>query len=498
MSRLQRVLAPLSVAVGLAAFAPSAMAGTTVTFPDGGPVETTVTITDPGPAVPTVHLTVTAATPSDLVNTKVILGRGQYAFSVIDAVGVHEVADEFEDLFQNNCAVYPSATRDDVQVTVGASTFTADLPKGEVISFEEADVAAVVAGPSTDCTRAGLAGIAFDFMTDAQEIDGFAWNDPATPVVTATDGRRQFTLAFAQEAGTDYEVWRVVNGVREGPDAFRYLDGVTGKTQEVIDMDTEGNRLPAGTQYALQVRAVRRFHPSNGDPEPSSAFTDVNVATNPIQTLQFTATPAASTTARTADFSWSLSGSLPGEVPVCWVDVDYPTGFEVPCTATGASLSGLALGAHMLSVYPGDGEAVYNASWTVVDAPVTPTPPAPPAAPVAPKNQADLDGDGIDNTWLVNGKPAAAPKTAKATVTSSGVKLKLAAAPKGAKSIRVYRADGKGGYKLVKTLKPRSKGFTDTKVKSGHTYKYKTVAVNAKGQQGKASGTTTAKVKKKK
>ena len=35
-----------------------------------------------------------------------------------------------------------------------------------------------------------------------------------------------------------------------------------------------------------------------------------------------------------------------------------------------------------------------------------------------------------------------------------------------------------------------------TKVKAGKTYKYKTVAVNAKGQQGKASGTATAKVKK--
>jgi len=34
-----------------------------------------------------------------------------------------------------------------------------------------------------------------------------------------------------------------------------------------------------------------------------------------------------------------------------------------------------------------------------------------------------------------------------------------------------------------------------TKVKAGKTYKYKTVAVNAKGQQGKASGTATAKVK---
>ena len=62
--------------------------------------------------------------------------------------------------------------------------------------------------------------------------------------------------------------------------------------------------------------------------------------------------------------------------------------------------------------------------------------------------------------------------------------------------LRVYRADGKRGYKLVKTLAPKRKSFTDTKVKPGHTYKYKTVGVNAKGQQGKASKAATAKVKK--
>jgi hypothetical protein len=76
--------------------------------------------------------------------------------------------------------------------------------------------------------------------------------------------------------------------------------------------------------------------------------------------------------------------------------------------------------------------------------------------------------------------------------------LKLAAVPKGAKTVRVYRAGGKGGYKLVKTLSPKSKTFTDKNVKPGHTYKYTTVGVNAKGQQGKASKTATATVKKKK
>ena len=134
----------------------------------------------------------------------------------------------------------------------------------------------------------------------------------------------------------------------------------------------------------------------------------------------------------------------------------------------------------------------------MADLPTTP-PPAPvnPPTPTTPVNPIDLDGDGIDNGWLVGGKPAPAPRAPKARVTGNTVKLALAAAPKGAKKTRIYRADGKGRYTLVKTLAPKSKSFTDKKVKPGHTYKYKVVAVNAKGQQGQASKAVTAKTKKK-
>ena len=135
----------------------------------------------------------------------------------------------------------------------------------------------------------------------------------------------------------------------------------------------------------------------------------------------------------------------------------------------------------------------------MVAVPVT-APPAPPAGttpPKTPANPADLDGDGITNSWLIGGKAAPAPGTPKASVSGGKVNLKLPAAPKAAKSVRVYRADGNGGYKLVKTLTAKSKTFTDTKVKPGHSYNYKTVAVNAKGQQGKASGAAKVSVKKK-
>ena len=115
--------------------------------------------------------------------------------------------------------------------------------------------------------------------------------------------------------------------------------------------------------------------------------------------------------------------------------------------------------------------------------------------PAAPK-KADPDGDGIANTWLINGKAAPAPAAPKAGSVAGAVKLTLGKATKKAKKVRVYRATGSEKYKLVTTVSPKAKTFTDKKVKPGKKYRYKTVAVNAKGQQGAASKPVTVKVKK--
>jgi hypothetical protein len=173
-------------------------------------------------------------------------------------------------------------------------------------------------------------------------------------------------------------------------------------------------------------------------------------------------------------------------------------------TATFTLTQALAAGVHTLHVFSRDAAGNYSdvatTTFTVGTPPVppAPTPPVttPPTTtpPTAPSR--DPDGDGIVNSWLIGGKAAPAPSTPKAKVSAGKVELKLTAAPKGAKKVRVYRADRKGGYKLVKTLPAKTKTFTDKKVKAGHTYKYKTVGVNAKGQQGKASKAATAKVKK--
>lgn len=176
------------------------------------------------------------------------------------------------------------------------------------------------------------------------------------------------------------------------------------------------------------------------------------------------------------------------------LDRTEASGTEVACTATGAVFDGIAVGPHTLTVFPADGEGAFSHSWTVDAAAVAPV--AAPIAPQAPVARvvaapvarvADPDGDGIRNTWLVAGKPAPAPGAPKVRLTGAGVKLTLGTAPRRATKIRVFRAEGKGVYKLVKTLTVKSKAFTDKKIKPGKTYSYKTIGVNAKGQQGGAS-----------
>jgi hypothetical protein len=509
MFRFPRLVAPLSVAALFAVAAPAAQAVSSVDFPEGGTPVTTVQITDPGPASDTVHLVVTAAVPADLANTKVFLGGDGDApyFSVgVDGVRDARYDADFEhaELSTTSCSVYDSSRRyDSAPVTVAGNgaSFSADLPKGVVISFQSTGVAAGIVGADPSCDSSGFHGLAIDYVNSHQTIDGFDWADPAAPVITAvTGGRRQVALSFDQEPGTQYDIYRVVGGLRAETPFRQNLRGDGDDVQVVLNEDADGQPLTPGTQYAFQVQAVRLFNRFSGgvDSNPTSAFSAVATATTaPAQAVRFTAGPDASTTATTAQFNWAIDANAGGEAPYCALDETNMSSIEIPCTVTGASLAGLPVGAHTLAVYPSDGEGRYTYTWTVTAATPAPTP-ITPIAPTVPKNLTDLDGDGIKNTWLVGGKPAPAPGTPKASVTGGNVKLKLGTAPKGARKVRVYRADGKAGYVLVKTLSPKSRTFTDQKVKPGHTYKYKTVGVNAKGQQGKASKTATAAVRKKK
>jgi hypothetical protein len=508
MSLFPRLLAPMSVAVALAAAAPAAQAASSVAFPPlpDAPV-TTVEITDLGPDSDTVQLTVTAAVPADLANTKVFLGMDSFApYIAIGVDGVRDARyagpDDFVDgeLSTDTCAVYDSSLQYDAPVVVAGdgASFSADLPKGEVIAFEETRVAVGIVGDDVGCDSFGFHGLEIDYVNSHQTIDGFSWTDPAAPVVThVAGGRRQVALSFDQAPGTQYDIYRVGAAV---PFAAN-IRGDGDAVQVVLTEDAAGERLTPATEYAFQVRATRLFNIWQGEEmiQPTSPLSAVGGATTAaVQTLQFTATPAASTTEQTARFSWSINANDAGEVPWCGLDLTDTSGTELPCTATGASIDGLAGGAHTRSVYPPHGEGVYTYSWTVTAVPVPAAPVPAPNVPVvaAPVVVTDPDGDGIKNTWLVGGKPAAAPGVPKARALGGDVKLKLGTAPRGAKKIRVFRAVGRGSYKLVKTLAPKTGAFTDKNVKAGRTYSYKTVGVNATGQQGKASKKATVQVPK--
>ena len=213
MSRRSRLLAPVCVAAAFAVAAPAAHAAT-ITFPAGGPVATTVTITDPGPASDSVHLTVTAADPGKLADTRVFFGASQPSFA-IGLDGVHEARyDGNGDLAPIECSLYGSTDTFDVPVNHSGASFSADLPKGELISFADIDVAVGIEGVDAPCSSAGIAGLDIDYVNSTQEIDGFSWDLPAAPALSATGGRRQVALSFDQDRGTQYDIYRVIDGVR--------------------------------------------------------------------------------------------------------------------------------------------------------------------------------------------------------------------------------------------------------------------------------------------
>ena len=492
MSLFRRLLAPISVAAAFAVAAPAAHAQVTdsASFPNG----TTVDMVDTGVLSDTVSLTVTANSQANLDNTVLFFG-GSIPFVAISVDGVFD--SPYLGPSVPECSVYdlslPATDAPVIEADNGLS-FSIDLPKGEIIAFESADFAPGIKGTDTACAAEGYPGLEIDYVNQIERIEGFDWANPAAPDVTeVAGGRRQIALSFDQAVGTQYDIYRVVGGVVETTPFVANVRGDGDGVQVVVnrfpgEWDAPVISLETGTEYSFQIEATRLFE-RNGEEQLASPLSAVQTATtDAVQTIQFSVTPAVSTTARSAQFNWTVTTNPSNEAPWCVLDPTESSGTVIPCTAAGATIDAVSVGAHKFVVYPPDGEASFAHTWTVV------APPAPPVAP--PVNLNDLDGDGIDNTWLVGGKAAPAPATPKARVTGGNVKLTLKKAPKGAKKIRVYRADGKGGYKLVSTLSVKSKSFTDKKIKAGHTYKYKTVAVNAKGQQGAASKTATVKVKK--
>ena len=105
--------------------------------------------------------------------------------------------------------------------------------------------------------------------------------------------------------------------------------------------------------------------------------------------------------------------------------------------------TGVAVGAHMLTVYPADGEGVYSREWTVPPRrpPPPPAPPAAPAVPAAPKRPTRTATASRTRGWSTASGCRAGPRQ-RPSVTGD-VKLTLGKATKEAKKVRVFRANGR-------------------------------------------------------
>lgn len=86
--------------------------------------------------------------------------------------------------------------------------------------------------------------------------------------------------------------------------------------------------------------------------------------------------------------------------------------------------------------------------------------------------------DGEKSEYTSKAVTFVAPPTGlKATAISSGVKISFKKV-EGAKKYAIYRKDGKGEYKKIKTLKSSRLSYTDKKVKKGTKYTYYVKAYN--------------------
>ena len=97
------------------------------------------------------HLVVTAADAADLAATHVFLGNDySIPYSAVSADGVRDAryADGADDEVSTpDCLVYDgSELVADTPVVVSGNSYSADLPKGDVISFESTGVAVGIVG----------------------------------------------------------------------------------------------------------------------------------------------------------------------------------------------------------------------------------------------------------------------------------------------------------------------------------------------------------------
>ena len=253
MSRRSRLLAPVCVAAAFAVAAPAAHAAT-ITFPAGGPVATTVTITDPGPASDSVHLTVTAADPGKLADTHVFFGASQPWFAIGSRRRPRSPlrrqrrprADRVLPLRQHGHLRRPGRSQRG-QLLRRPAEGRAHLLRRHRRRRGHRGRRHAVQQRRHRRPRHRLP------INSTQEIDGFSWDLPAAPALSATGGRRQVALSFDQDRGTQYDIYRVVDGVRTS-----YESNVRGNGDDVRSSST---RIPTAARSILARPTRSRSRP---------------------------------------------------------------------------------------------------------------------------------------------------------------------------------------------------------------------------------------------
>ena len=501
MSFLPRLLGSASVVVALAAAASPAQAASTVTFPAGETPVTTVQITDPGPTSPTVHLVVTAPDPTALAATHVYLGANAYPipYSAIGVDGVRDARyaeDADGELSTEDCLVYDgSDVVAGTPITVSGNSFSADLPKGDVIAFDSTAVAVGIVGEDASCTNQGFHGLAVDYLATNQEIDGFAWDAPAAPVVTATGGRRQVALSFDQERGTQYDIYRAGSDVPVAEN----IRGNGDDVQVVLSEDEEGQPLAPGTAYSFEVKATRLFYDRDDETstgEPAQRTRHRHDGAGPGRHVHGRSGGEHDRPDRPVRLDDQRQRGRRGPVlparhhrdvrhrgPVHG-DGREPVGRRGR-RAQADRLSGRRRDRLQPRVDGDRGARRCGRSLRPRGAGGARQPGQ--GRPRRRRHRQHLADQRQGGPRAGRAQGQQRRRRGEAEARQAGQ-----AGQEGARVPRHRRRE----YKLVTTVSPKAKTFTDKKVKPGKTYRYKSVAVNAKGQQGAASKPATVKVKK--
>ena len=290
-SRLQRVLAPLSVAAAFAFAAPAALATPTrSTSPRARLPSRPSQIVDPGASSHIVHLTVDAASHADLLEDQGLPGGNDYRLSV--PVGRcrrrarRPLWRERSDSDLSTCHLpglrqLAALRRHRGHRPTAPGTSSPPIcPRARLIDFEQTGVDVAIVGrealPATAHSAAGLTTRLPARQSDDRRLLA------GTPAAQPDDhgGHRRTAPGRAQLRPGARNALRDLQGRRRHASvdaADRDARGSGDDVQVVVTDDTDGHPLAAGTPFTFQVLAVRNFFLA-GDLDDSSLSSPFSAA----------------------------------------------------------------------------------------------------------------------------------------------------------------------------------------------------------------------------